>query len=83
MGHLRIKTNESNYKEHNRCLKEQIINGINDKMITVEIKKKNKQQCKTSRMLGSIVSCLCRSSLWGSISFCFRVKGGSIGRVTW
>ena len=28
-------------------------------------------------MLGSIVSCLCRSSLWGSISFRFRVKGGS------
>ena len=34
MGCLRMKTNESNYKEKDRRLKEQFINGINDEMMT-------------------------------------------------
>ena len=39
MSHLRIKANECNYKEHDRPLKEQFINGINDEMMTAKILK--------------------------------------------
>ena len=37
MGHLRIKVNEHNYQKLDRRLKEQFINGINDKALTSEI----------------------------------------------
>ena len=33
---LRVMTNECNYKEHNRKLKEQFINGTDGKMMTTE-----------------------------------------------
>ena len=39
MDYLRIMANERNYKEHDLCLKEQFINGINDEMINTEIVK--------------------------------------------
>ena len=37
MGHLRIKANECKYKERDRRLKEQFINGINDDDMMTEI----------------------------------------------
>ena len=37
MGQLRIKANECNYQKCDRQLKEQLINGINDKGMTSEI----------------------------------------------
>ena len=36
MDQVRIKTNECNDEGHNRWLKVQFTNGINDKMMTVE-----------------------------------------------
>ena len=41
MGHLRLKANEGNYKEHDGWLKEQFINGINGEMMTTEIVRDN------------------------------------------
>ena len=32
-GHLRITANECNYKEHDKWLKEQIVNRTNDDMV--------------------------------------------------
>ena len=44
MGHLRIKANECCYKEKDRKLKEQFINGMNDDdMMTKVIRKVNKK----------------------------------------
>ena len=37
MGHLRVKTNEFEYKERERRQKEQFINGINDNDMMSEI----------------------------------------------
>ena len=37
MGHLRINANEYSYKDHDRQLKEQFLNGINDEMVMAEI----------------------------------------------
>ena len=37
MGRLKVKAAEYNFKENNRCLKEQFINGINDITMTVEV----------------------------------------------
>ena len=40
MGHLRIKANECGYKDKDRKLKEQFINGINYNDMMTEIKRK-------------------------------------------
>ena len=37
MGYLRIKPNECKYKENNRRVKEQFMNGINDGDMMTEI----------------------------------------------
>ena len=37
IGHLRVKTNEFNYREHDMWLKEQFIFRMNDVMLTTEI----------------------------------------------
>ena len=52
MGHLRIKANECNYKEHDRWLKEQFINGIND---DCRVGKGTNQNKKTSDIMSEEV----------------------------
>ena len=37
IGHLRVRANECEYKEEDRRLKEQFINGINDDDLVTEI----------------------------------------------
>ena len=48
MSHLRIKSNECNYREHDRQLKEQFINGINNEMMAAKIIKELLDMQKTS-----------------------------------
>ena len=50
MGQLGIKANECKYKKYDRYLKEQFLNGINDKMMTAEIIKELTMLRRTTDM---------------------------------
>ena len=57
MDYLRVKANESIYKEHDRHLKKQFINRINDEMITAERIKELTTIQKTSGIMSEQVNC--------------------------
>ena len=59
MGRLCIKDAECNYKEHDRRLKEQFINGLDDKEITQEIIKELNTQMNTQEIDSGLVP------MWG------------------
>ena len=50
MGHLRIKANEYRYKEKDRRLKEQFINGINNEDKMTELPRELMAVTKTSEI---------------------------------
>ena len=50
MGLLRLKENVYNYEKHNRQLKDQHTNGINDVMLTTVIKKELNAMIRTCDM---------------------------------
>ena len=57
MGHLRIKASKYDYKEKDRRLKEQFINGINDEDMMTEIIRELTKIQKTNEVTSEQVLC--------------------------